>query len=93
MTWALWLMGLVGPLALRVMAALGFVAVTFTGVVELTNQLVEAAVDNWSAIPSAVLQLVSLSGIPEVLGLLFGALTARVAMWAAIGLSRYVFKK
>ncbi len=90
---AAWLLSMVAPLVVRGLIALSFTAVTFTGVTELTASLVSSAQSSWSAMPVAVLQLVALSGIPEVLGMLFGALTARVAMWAAVGASRYVFKK
>lgn len=92
MNWAAFLVSMVGPLVARAVIALGFTAVTFTGVTALTNSLVATAQANWSGMPVAVLQLSALSGIPEVLGMLFGALTARVAMWAAVGASRYVLK-
>lgn len=92
-TLAAWLMSMIAPMVVRGLIALSFTAVTFTGVTELTASLVTSAQSSWSAMPVAVLQLVTLSGIPEVMGLLFGALTARVAMWAAVGMSRYVFKK
>ena len=80
------------PLAVRVIAALGFTAVTYTGVTALVDKLVGIAQQNWSAMPTAVLQLCTLSGIPQVLGMIFGAYMARVAMWAAVGAVRYVLK-
>lgn len=89
---AAWLLTLVGPLVVRIVAALGFTAVTYTGVTALINQLVTTAQNNWSAMPTAVLQLCTLSGIPQVLGMIFGAYMARVAMWAAVGAARYVLK-
>lgn len=89
---AAWLLTLVGPLVVRVIAALGFTAVTYTGVTALINQLVSTAQSNWSSMPTAVLQLCALSGIPQVLGMVFGAYMARVAMWAAVGAARYVLK-
>jgi hypothetical protein len=88
----LWLMTAIVPLAIRVVAALGFTAVTYTGVTTLVNQLVTTAQQNWSSMPVAVLQLCTLSGIPQVLGMIFGAYMARVAMWAAVGAARYVLK-
>lgn len=87
-----WLMAAIVPLAIRVIAALGFTAVTYTGVTALINQLVATAQSNWSSMPTAVLQLCTLSGIPQVLGMIFGAYMARVAMWAAVGAARYVLK-
>lgn len=90
---ASWVLTLIGPLAVRVIASLGFTAVTYTGVTSLVNQLVETAQSNWSAMPTAVLQLCALSGIPQVLGMIFGAYMARVAMWAYVGAARYVLKR
>lgn len=87
-----WLLALVGPLVIKAIIALGFTALVFTGVTELVNQLIASAQSSWSAIPVAVLQLCSLSGIPESLGMLFGAYMARVAMWASVGAARYVLK-
>lgn len=89
---AAWLMTMVGPMVVRGLIALSFTAVTFTGVTELTSLLVSSAQSSWASMPIAVLQLVALSGIPEVMGLIFGAMTARVAMWVAVSASRYVFK-
>jgi hypothetical protein len=86
------LMSLVAPIVARVLIALSFTAVTFTGVTALVNSLVQTAQTNWSAMPTAVLQLVTLSGIPQVLGMLFGAMVARVAMWAVVAGTRYVVK-
>ena len=89
---AAWLLALIGPLVVRAIIALGFTALVFTGVTELVNQLIASAQASWSTIPLAVLQLCSLSGIPESLGMLFGAYMARVAMWASVGAARYVLK-
>ncbi|OIR10938.1 hypothetical protein GALL_71060 [mine drainage metagenome] len=90
MTWATLIMALVGPMAVRVIIALGFTAVTFTGVTVTANALISTAQSNWTAIPVAVLQLASLSGIPEFLGMIFGALVARLAMWATVAMTRYI---
>lgn len=90
---AAWLIGMVAPLVVRGIIALGFTAVTLTGVTELSNQLVQIAQQNWAGMPLAALQIASLSGIPELLGMITGAYVARIAMWASIGASKYVFKK
>lgn len=91
MTWASFLLALIGPLAVRVILALGFTAVTFTGVTVTANALITYAQNSWSALPVAVLQLASLSGIPDFFGMVFGALVARMAMWATVSMSRYIF--
>ncbi|MNR76002.1 hypothetical protein D3C72_66550 [compost metagenome] len=90
---AAWLIAMVGPLVVRGIIALGFTAVTLTGVTELSNQLVQIAQQSWSGVPLVAMQIASLSGIPETLGMITGAYVARIAMWASVGASKYVFKK
>lgn len=92
MNLAAWLLAMVGPLVVRGLIALAFTAVTFTGVTELTSSLVSTAQSNWASLPANVLSLCALSGIPQALGMIFGALNARVAMWAAVAATRYVAK-
>lgn len=92
MTWVAWLMGLVGPLALRVLSALGMGMIAFTGVNELVQGLVSAAQSSWSSLPSAVLGLCSLAGMPQALGLIFGAFGARATLWLAANTAKLVFK-
>jgi hypothetical protein len=93
MSIAAWLISLVGPLVVRGIIALGFTAITLTGLTELTNSLVQAAQQNWAGLPVAVLQIASLSGVPESIGLVMGAYVARMAAYASVGASKYVFKK
>ncbi len=87
-----WILAALGPFLIRAVAALGFTAVSYAGVTTLVEQLVAMAQSNWAAMPSAVLQLCALSGIPQVMGMIFGAYMARIAMWAAVGAARYVLK-
>lgn len=93
MNLAAFIIALIGPVVIRTIVALGFTAVTFTGVSTLSNSLVSYAQSSWSSIPTTVLQLATLSGIPEFLGMVFGALVARVTMAAAVGASRYVLTR
>jgi len=90
MTIASWLLTLVGPMALRVLTILGLGTVTFTGVTASLQTLIDMAMTNWSTIPVAVLQLASLMGIPQGLGIIAGAMTARVGMWAAVSATKFV---
>lgn len=87
-----WVMGMVAPVVVRAVAALGFTAVTFAGVTAATNGLITMAQTNWSSMPVAVLQLASLSGIPESLGLIAGAFVARLVVWSAINGTKFVLK-
>lgn len=86
------IIGMLGPIVVRVVIALGFTAVTYTGITVLLESLVATAQANWSALPTTVLQLATLSGIPTVMGMIFGAYAARVALWAASSATKYVLK-
>ncbi len=85
-----WLLAAVGPLVARAMIALGFTAVTFTGVTAAVNSLVTYAQSYWSVLPYDVLQLAHLTGVPECLGMIMAAYVARVALWASLNGVKYV---
>lgn len=59
----------VGPLALRVVAALGLGVLTFTGVDNVVSTLISGAQNNWGSISADILGLASVAKIPECLGL------------------------
>lgn len=92
MTLTAWLLAIVGPAALRVLTALGLSIVTFTGVTEVVRTMVTAAQNSWAGLPSAVLGLASLAGVPEALGMITGAMVARTALWAATSATKLIFK-
>lgn len=92
MTWFAFLLQAVGPLAIRVLSVLGMSVVTFTGVVEAVNQMIASATASWAALPAAVLGLASLAGVPEALGMVFGAVVARATLWAATSATKLMFK-
>lgn len=92
MSWATWLLAMVGPVAFRVLAVLGLGIVTFTGVTELVRTLVTQAQNQWAGLPANVLGLATLAGMPEALGIVFGAIVARAALWAAASATKLMFK-
>jgi hypothetical protein len=81
-----------GPLVVRVIMALGFSVLSFAGVSAVFSTLLTMAQNNWAALPVSVMQLATLSGIPEALGLIFGAYSTRMAMWVATSGARFVLK-
>lgn len=81
--WA-FLAAAVGPLAKRLLAAIGFGLITYAALTALVASVVSAAQSAWGGVAGAALQLSSLGGIPEVLGIITGALVARVA-YNAVG--------
>lgn len=92
MPFVAWLLSLVAPIVMRAVVALGFTAMTFTGVTVAVAQLLEAAKANWSNLPVSVMQIASMSGIPESIGIIAGAYVARVSLWAAVNGTKYVLK-
>lgn len=87
-----WLLALVGPLVVRGLLALGFTAITYTGVSVAVNALIATAQSTWSAMPAAIIQLAGLSGIPQGLGVVMGTYMALYALRSAAGFKRYVVK-
>jgi hypothetical protein len=63
---------------------LGIGIITYEALTTLVGGVVDHAVSNWGAMTGAALQLCSLGGIPEVLGIITGALVARVS-YVALG--------
>lgn len=89
-TLATLLMGLAGPLVLRALVVLGVGTMTFTGVTAAMQGLIDMATNNWSSLPSDLLALASIAGIPQCLGIIAGAYVARVGMWVAVAGTRWV---
>lgn len=90
MTWVTMLMGLAGPLVLRALTAIGLGTLTFTGVTVALQGLIDIAVSNYASVPSDVLGLAGVAGIPQCIGIICGAMVARVGMWVAVSATRFV---
>lgn len=73
MTLLNWILALIAPILVRAVGALGFSAVAYVGVEALIQTMITAAVDRWAGLPAYVLQLASVGGVPEALGMVFGA--------------------
>jgi hypothetical protein len=86
------LLAAVGPLALRVIATLGLSVLTFAGVDTALQSLIASAQSNWSQVPSDILGLCAVARIPECIGLICGAMTARVTLWVAASATRWITK-
>ena len=88
---AAFLMQMVGPMVVRALISVGFTAVTFTGVRALVDQMISAAQSSWTTIPLAALQLASIAGVPDCLGLIAGAFVAKTTFWLASQSVKLVF--
>lgn len=82
----------VGPLAIRALVAIGFASVSFAGVTYAFNGLVTYAQGQWAGLPASVLQIANICGVGLALGMVFGAMTARIGIWAAANTTKLIFK-
>ncbi len=89
---AAFLLSLAGPLVIRALLAIGISTVTFTGVTVALNSLISVAQSSWDGIGSDLLGLAGIAGIPFCIGIITGAMSTRVAMWAAVSATRWVTK-
>lgn len=92
-TLAAFLMSMAGPLVLRVLTMLGIGVFTFTGVTAAVQGLIDMATSNWGSLPSDILALASIAGIPQALGIITGAFVARTGMWVAVSATRWIVAK
>lgn len=70
------------PLAKKVLLMLGIGWITYEGLTLATNAVIQSAQANWGQMTGAALQLCSLGGIPDMLGIICGALVARASLMA-----------
>ena len=83
---------LAGPIAARVLMAMGMGVVTVTGVTAAVDTLKTTILQNLGNGPTAALQLAGLSGCWVALGLVFGAVTFAVTFVMLTKLSGFVSK-
>jgi len=79
---AVWLAALLPSLVARVLAALGMGVITFTGFSIAWDSVRSIIVSNFSGMPSDIMALAGLAGVGQGLGIVLGAITARVAYMA-----------
>jgi hypothetical protein len=76
-----WLAAMMQPLAARVLMALGFSVVSVVGVTTVLDQIKELFIAQAMAIPAAGFQLALLAGVGPAMGIIFGAVATRLALW------------
>ena len=76
------LAGAAGPLAKRVLQSLGLGMVTFAGLDIVFSQLRDFCISSWQNMPADVLAIASLGGYGEAIGIMLGAIGARLSFAA-----------
>lgn len=74
------LLALVGPLAIRVLAALGLGVVTLVGMDAAVNTIFNIISTQFSGLSGDVAGLLYLSGVPSGMAMILSALFARIAI-------------
>lgn len=77
-----WLMGMVQPIVVRIMASLGLSVITFKGVDTAFEQARNYVKTSVNAFPEAVLKIAGLFGFDTGLALVLGALSFALTLWA-----------
>lgn len=72
----------------RVMASLGMGFIVYGTVMSLINSLVSQAQSAWGQLGGGAMQIASLAGVPDSLGIILGAILARAAIEFSPKLSR-----
>lgn len=89
---ASWLIDLALVIGSRLLIYFGISYATFTGVEAGFEWLIQRMQSNWQSLPVEILQLASLSGIPEALSMVFAAYSTRLAAFMFSSASRFVVK-
>lgn len=72
---AIWLAALLPSIAARVLASLGFGIIAVAGVAEAMSAIKTIIVTNLQGAPAAIVGLLSLAGVGDAIGILFGGFT------------------
>lgn len=81
-TIAAWLVAIAWPVVKRVLIAMGVGFATYEGLAVLADALKAEVVSAWGQLGGVTLQFLSLAGFPSAVGIVLGAMVARVAMIA-----------
>lgn len=74
------LLAAVWPLAKKVLVSLGIGWVTYSGLTLIVDQVKQEIVATFGQVGGATMQILTLSGIPQAVGIVLGALTAGAAL-------------
>lgn len=68
-----WLISVAWPVVKKVLSALGVGILSYTGLTSVWDQMRDNITASWGAVGGATLQVASLAGIPDALGILLAA--------------------
>lgn len=77
--WATLLLGITGPIVVRVLTTLGLGVVTYTGFSAVLSIVHSQIQGSFNGLPADMAALVFLSGLPQGMAIILSALGARIA--------------
>jgi hypothetical protein len=75
-----WVLGIIGPVAMRALVFLGFGVTTFTGTMELLDWARTTMITQMSGLPSDLLSVASYLKVDIAFNMIFTATAARLAL-------------
>jgi hypothetical protein len=70
------------PIIKRIMVGLGIGVITYTGSSLLIQQFINTITSSMTGVPAIMLQMASLFGVPDSIGILLGALSFQASLSA-----------
>ncbi|KVN40162.1 cobalt ABC transporter permease [Burkholderia territorii] len=92
MTWATWLLGLVQPLIVNALIALGVGVLTVGGIDLAVNTAMSWLTAAVGGLPADLANICAMGGIFQGFGYIGGAISARVAMVGASSMKKWFIK-
>lgn len=77
---AAWLAGISGPIATRILAALGIGTITYAGVDTALSAVLDAARSALAGLAADVAGILALAGLFDAMGIIAGGLTAALTL-------------
>ncbi|WP_153137112.1 DUF2523 family protein [Paraburkholderia agricolaris] len=92
MTWAAWLLGLVQPLIVQALIALGVGVLTVGGIDLAVNTALGWLTSSVGGLSSDMANMLAMGGIFQGMGYIGGGISARVAMAGVAGAKKFFIK-
>lgn len=78
-----WVLAAAWPVVKKVLLALGIGWLTYEGLSAVGAQINTQVATIWGTLPASVLQMASLLGIPQSIGIVLGGIAGRISLVAA----------
>lgn len=77
-----WLLAMMEPLIAKILISLGFSVITIAGIDSIVSTFKSTIVGNVGALPADMLNIALYLGVGKGIGIVFGAITTKLALWS-----------